>query len=104
MLHLTGSRYFANSTDSDFDFFMQESIEAQRELIGAGFKRVPTVGKCGPNMVAIYRKGNIDVGLVADLQRKKFEQKILSTSPARALMCVLPKPFRTFFWNIVQQL
>jgi hypothetical protein len=104
MLHLTGSRYFGKRSSSDFDFFMQNSIEAQRELLGAGFKRVPTIGKCGPNMVAMYRKGNIDVGLVEDLDRKKLEQKILSVTPARALMCILPKPLRTFLWNIVQQI
>lgn len=105
MIWLTGSRYFGGNRDhSDYDFFMEDSPETRRMLLGEGFNQVKTIGRCGPNTNAIFRRDNIDVGLVENLQRKQWEQKVLSTTPGRLLMRSLPKHARIFVWNIIQQI
>jgi hypothetical protein len=105
MLALTGSRYFQNAKPgSDYDFFTQDSPEIRRQLLSEGFVKIPLIGRCGPNTKAIYRRGNVDVGLITDMARKLREQKIMSLPPARLLLRSLPKRGRIFFWNIIQQL
>jgi hypothetical protein len=109
-LGVTGSRYFGTATqDSDLDTYAQDSPENRAALLAQGFRPVPIRHVGGPNMSAVFRRytpgrPHTDVGLFKDAQRKAWEQKVLSVPPIKAIVKRAPKPWRTFLWNIVQNI
>lgn len=102
---LTGSTYFRGpAEDRDIDLFTEDSPNIRAQLLAWGFRPLPISGKCGPNMKAMYRRGRVDVGLLENIDRKIFEQKIASITPVRALMALCKKRTRTKIWGRIQNL
>ena len=105
---LTGSRYFKNAVSHDTDLFAPDSDELRRQLIAVGFIPKKITGRGGPNANTLFRKGDhksgnqIDIMLVTNVEMKKFEQRLLSVSPFKALMGMLPKKGRNALWSAVQ--
>lgn len=105
----TGSSFFGGAgRGSDFDFYAQDSVEVRARLLAEGFRPLKQTGVCGPNVIAVYRKGegsrHIDIGLTRSFERKHFENRIMALTPLRLINRFASKRTRTKVWGIVQKL
>ena len=85
--HLTGSRFFGMETsDSDYDFFVQDSKDIHGLLLSMGFQRLPCPQSYKDSMTdVVYRRlffddgmnGQIDVQVVKCTKIKGLAQEIL---------------------------
>jgi hypothetical protein len=107
----TGSRFFGSGGEgADYDLFAQDSPNLRARLMSIGCVSLPLSGRCGPNLVAMYRytdpeTGNqIDIGLHKSFERKLYEQRIACTTPFRLLLRHLPKERRYDVWRFIQSL
>jgi hypothetical protein len=79
-------------------------------LMSLGYRQIKTAGMGGPNNKGVFRKGKfgkpgqVDVALMENFERKRWENNLLSTTPLKLLMRFAPKKVRTHVWWRAQQL
>ena len=101
--HLTGSRFFGDSTaHSDWDFFTQDNSGVRSYLKGANFEdlaasnvaRLEELYPDDSNICSVMQRGNVQVQLVKDVVFKLKAQDLLNTTPIRQCFLVCPKSNR----------
>jgi len=109
--YLTGSRAFLSATDlfqlhmltePDWDFFTEHTREVQVFLHGLGFR--PDYEAVGlytdRDTKGIWKKANIHVQFVTDVQRKVDIQQLIQSSYGRGEFYMLPKEVRAKIWGL----
>lgn len=86
--HLTGSQFFGGArSDSDWDFYVQDSDDVKRWLDKKGFFRVPAMDKDIPgsyqdtNTVDVFRhECGIDIQVQEDVRIKMIAHEIIDAN------------------------
>lgn len=76
--YLTGSRYFGPVTlAADWDFFVQNSSQVLHYLEFHSFKILSETNYKDCSTISVYRRNNVDVQVVADVNAKILAQKLI---------------------------
>ena len=106
--YLFGSHLFGGAKEwSDKDYFSEYTSDACCYLLDLGFKATGEHDVYGldEQTVVVYRKGDVDVALVSNLETKiKACQFITSCDAALPRLSKVPKPKRSALWNAVYNL
>lgn len=97
--HLTGSRFFGNDgLNSDYDYFVQDGLGVQYELMRAGFVHCMDESYCDKNTTYVFRKDDVHIQLTKDVEKKIKAQRLIFASD---LSDRLSKEDRKTLWNLV---
>jgi hypothetical protein len=95
--YFTGSRYFnSNAWNSDWDFFTQNSTVVLAFLLEKGFTKITSL-YVDMMTVDVYRKGNVDIQLVKDVETKVKARIIYGE--VYSMCATNTKSSRTDLWN-----
>ncbi|MCK5611070.1 hypothetical protein KAR91_54860 [Candidatus Pacearchaeota archaeon] len=99
--YLTGSRYFGGKhSDSDWDFFTEDSEEVRVFLGKLGFERLKSTKYADHGVTCVYRHlEKIDVQLVEDPGFRQSIQKVLKDKK-HFINRAYSRGTRTHIWNI----
>lgn len=86
VFHLTGSQFFGNArVDSDYDFLVQDSLQAREFLQSLGFKKLHSSEYNDSSIVAVFRycqgdSTSVDIQCVKNVEVKLKAQKLIRES------------------------
>lgn len=105
--HLTGSRYFGNSSSlSDTDYYTQYNEEVEKWLVTNGFRLLgqKSAYYWDLNTESVYRSHKTDIQLQKNIAKKHFAQVWLNSPSRRDKYLQTPKLKRTALWQDVYKI
>lgn len=101
--YLTGSRYFGSSIPlSDWDFFTQDNSKVHRHLASLGFVALrlnqENIYHEDPTIVEVMEKGQVQIQLVKDSEKKQRCQEMLNRPPVKFHFLTAAKGMESREW------